>query len=74
MRIKLKDMHDNITYNEQHQVIYKGINLGITRENITDYQFQTGHDPVEMVENLYKQSLPVVRDKKLNQILGINIV
>lgn len=69
MRIKLKDMYDNITYNEQYQVIYKGINLGITRENITDYQFQTGFDPVEMVENLYKQSLPVVRDEKLKQIL-----
>jgi len=62
-------MYDNITYNEQYQVIYKGINLGITRENITDYQFQTGFDPVEMVENLYKQSLPVVRDEKLKQIL-----
>jgi hypothetical protein len=64
MRIKLKEMYDNIIYNEQHQVIYKGINLNITRENITDYQFQTGLDPVEMVENLYKQSLPVVRDKR----------
>ena len=69
MRIKLKEMEDNITFDDQHQVIYKGVNLGITREMITDYQFQTGHDPVEMVENLYKQSLPVVRDKKINQIL-----
>jgi hypothetical protein len=69
MRIKLKEMEDNITYDEKHQVIYKGVNLGITREMILDYQFQTGYDPVEMVENLYKNSLPVIRDKKINQIL-----
>lgn len=69
MRIKLKEMEDNITYNEKHQVIYKGVNLGITRENITDYKFQTGFDPVEWVESLYNSSISVIRDEKINQIL-----
>jgi len=69
MRIKVKEMNDNIIIDDQFNVIYKGVNLGITREMIADYQFQTGHDPVEMVENLYKNSLPVVRGKKINQIL-----
>ncbi len=68
-RISLQEMENNIVFNDQHQVIYKGVNLGITRESITDYQIQTGFDPVEWVDHLYNNSLLVIRDKKISKIL-----
>jgi hypothetical protein len=60
----------DIIFNYKHEVIYKGINLGITRENIQDYQFQTGFDSDELILNLYNNSIPVLRNEKLNQILN----
>lgn len=60
----------DIIFNDKHEVIYKGINLGITRENIQDYQFQTGFDSDELILNLYNNSIPVLRNEKLNQILN----
>lgn len=60
----------NIIFNDKHEVIYKGVNLGITRENIQDYQFQMGLDSDEWILNLYNNSIPVLRNEKLNQILN----
>lgn len=60
----------DIIFNDKHEVIYKGINLYITRENIQDYQFQTGFDSDELILNLYNNSIPVLRNEKLNQILN----
>ena len=60
----------DIIFNDKQEVIYKGVNLGITRENIQDYQFQTGFDSDEWILNLYNKSIPVLRNKKLNQILN----
>jgi hypothetical protein len=60
----------DIIFNDKHEVIYKGVNLGITRENIQDYQFQTGFDSDEWILNLYNNSIPVLRNEKLNQILN----
>ena len=51
------------------EIIYKGVNLGITRDNLQDYKLQIGHDPEELILNLYKNSITVLRDEKLNQIL-----
>ena len=60
----------DIIFNDKHEVIYKGVNLGITIENIQDYQFQTGFDSDEWILNLYNNSIPVLRNEKLNQILN----
>jgi hypothetical protein len=59
----------HIDINSKDEIIYKGVNLGITRGNLQDYKLQTGHDPEELILNLYKNSITVLRDKKLNQIL-----
>lgn len=58
-----------ISLNVKDEIIYKGVNLGITRENLQDYKLQTGHDPEELILNLYKNIISVLRDEKLNQIL-----
>lgn len=50
-------------------IIYKGVTLPITRENIEDYRFQTGMDPDEWILFTYNNSLSVIRDKKLNDLL-----
>ena len=59
----------HIDINSKYEIIYKGVNLGITRENLQDYKLQTGHDPEELILNLYKNNITVLRDEKLNQIL-----
>jgi len=60
----------DIIFNNKHEIIYKGVNLGITRENIQDYQFQTGFDSKDWILNLYNNSTPVIRDRKLNDLLN----
>ena len=55
------------------KVIYKGVDLGITRENIMDYKFQTGLDPEEWIEYLYNESLQVKRDNTLKKILNKDV-
>lgn len=52
-----------------YKVYYKGVDLGITRENLMDYQLQTGLDPKEWIEYLYNESLQVKRDNTLKKIL-----
>ena len=59
----------HIDINSKDEIIYKGVNLGITRDNLQDYKLQIGHDLEEMILNLYKNSITVLRDEKLNQIL-----
>ncbi len=60
----------DIIFNDKHEVIYKGVNLGITRENIQDYQLQTGFDSKDWILNLYNNSTSVIRDRKLNDLLN----
>ncbi len=50
-------------------LVYKGVKLPLTRENIEDYKFQTGMDPIDLIEYTYNSSLSVLRDKKLNELL-----
>ena len=64
---------EDIEFNDRHEVIYKGVNLYINRENITDYQLQTGFDPKEMLEMVYNNSVVVIRDNKIKSILNENI-
>jgi hypothetical protein len=59
----------HIDINSKYEIIYKGVNLWITRETLQDYKLQIGHDTEELILNLYKNSITVLRDEKLNQIL-----
>jgi hypothetical protein len=67
--IKLIDPKD-CKWNHSDYLIYKGVTLTITRENIEDYRFQTGLDPGEFILFTYNNMLSVKRDNKINQILG----
>jgi hypothetical protein len=63
-------LHPNdIEINDNYQIVYKGVTLPITREMMTDYQFQTGMDANELILFTYNNSLSVIRDKKLNDLL-----
>lgn len=55
------------------KVIYKGVDIGITRENIMDYQLQTGLDPKEWIEYLYNELIRVKRDNVLEKILNKDV-
>lgn len=58
----------SIEISEDGRIVYKGVYLDITRENIIDYQFQTGMDPTEWIEHLYNNSVSVKRDETLKKI------
>jgi hypothetical protein len=60
---------EDVSLSDKYEIIYKGVNLGITIENINDYQLQTGLNGKELIIKLYNNSIPVLRDEKLNQIL-----
>jgi predicted small secreted protein len=60
---------NDIEINDDYQIVYKGVILPITRELMTDYQFQTGMDANECILFTYNNSLSVIRDKKLNDLL-----
>lgn len=51
-------------------LVYKGVKLQLTMENLQDYRFQTGNDPSELVISFYENSIPFQREIKLNQILN----
>jgi hypothetical protein len=63
-----KDNYQFLEY-DNGALVYKGVKLHITAENIQDYKFQTGLDPIEWIENTYQNSLSVIRDNKINKIL-----
>lgn len=46
---------DKIEFDNQGRVIFKGILLSITRENIEDYVAQTGMDAMDMVKWAYNK-------------------
>ena len=60
---------NDIEINDDYQIVYKGVTLPITREMMTDYQFQTGMHANECILFTYNNSLSVIRDKKLNDLL-----
>ena len=66
---KLIDPKD-CEWDNNDNIIYKGVTLPITRENIEDYRFQTAMDPDEYILFTYNRMLSVKRDNKINQILG----
>ncbi len=56
-------------YFEGSQLIYKGIKMNITPENIHDYKLWTGNDVMEMLESIYLSNIVEVRDSKIDTIL-----
>ncbi len=61
-------MNDNdISWNGFY-LVYKGVELPLTRENISDYQMQTGMSAKDLIEYTYKNSLVILRDEKLKQL------
>jgi hypothetical protein len=62
-------MNSEYHFSEDGLVVYKGVKLNLTRENVLDYRFQTGMNPIDLVEYQYRNSLQVIRDNKINKIL-----
>jgi len=62
-------MNDEYQFDKDGLVVYKGVKLKLTRENIQDYRSQTGTNPIYLIEYQYRNSLQVIRDNKINKIL-----
>jgi hypothetical protein len=52
-----------------NNVVYKGVKLDLTKDNIQDYRMQTGMDPIDLIKYTYNNSLIVLRNNKINKIL-----
>ena len=59
---------DNISY-DGRKVLYKGIDIGITRETLQDLGFYASIDIEYLFESAYREKLVVIRDKKIYEIL-----
>ena len=55
---------------EDYNIVYKGIKLPLTLENIQDYKYQTGMDPDGLIIMTYENSTQFKRESKINQILN----
>jgi hypothetical protein len=53
------------------RVLYKGVDIGLTREIMNDVYSNQIDVPDEYIENLYNLSIVVKRNKKINNILDI---
>jgi len=54
---------------KDNELIYKGIPTSITREDIFDFQ-NRGMDPMYYIEKMYNESIVIIRDTKIDLILG----
>lgn len=52
------------------KVIYDGIELALSRQNIQDYVLQTGFSSEDLILYHYKSSISKIRDKQLEKILN----
>jgi hypothetical protein len=63
-----------ITFDEQnYKMLYKGIDIGISRELIQDMNTNFGFLPNnldEIFEGLYSKNISVIRDNKIDLILN----
>lgn len=61
---------DEVTY----KLLYKGIDIGLSREFLFDLRFNTATEPSdEMIESLYNSNPIVRRDKRIDDILSNHI-
>lgn len=53
------------------RMLYRGIDIGLTREFIVDFHLNTGLKiDAKFLEDLYNSNIQVIRDKKIDQILS----
>jgi hypothetical protein len=55
---------------EKDNVIYDGIDVGLSRQNLFDYVAQTGFSSEELIIYHYKKSLSKLRDEQIEKILN----
>lgn len=55
-------------FDDKGRIVYKGIKLNITREQIYEVQ-DLGMDPMYYIEKMYNERIDVIRDKKIDLIL-----
>ncbi len=61
---------DYVTYTCTNKILYKGIDLGLTREAIED--LSCGPCDLDcMMEDMYQASVSFIRNKKINDVLDI---
>ena len=70
MNNKFMDKYKDISFTSDGFFIYKGVKLQLTRENIQDYEIQTELSAIEIIEWTYNNSISVIRDKKLEELLS----
>ncbi len=58
----------DIEFDKNNRLIYKGVKMDLTREQIYDLQIN-GIDAIYYVEDMYKKSKVYIRDKKIELIL-----
>lgn len=58
----------DVEFDENNELIYKGVKFGTTREQIFDLQ-NYGIDAMNYIEKMYNERIDVIRDKKIDLIL-----
>ena len=55
-------------------VVCNNIRLNLTRENLSDFEMQTGVHRLELIKHHYLNSVVYQRDEKINEILGEDLL
>jgi hypothetical protein len=50
-------------------VVYKGVKLSLTVEQLSDTRIITGISSEKIVENCYQREIVEIRDKKIDEII-----
>lgn len=62
---------NHITFDDRYNALYKGINIGLSRELIQDLIANTGMAPSDDdIEKIYNSNIMVLREKKIDEILS----
>lgn len=59
----------DVEFDKDNRLIYKGIKFETTKEHIFDLQ-NYGIDAINYIEQIYNERIDVIRDKKIDLILG----
>ncbi len=65
---------DNITFSDSFKLLYKGVDIGVSREFIEDLKANTVMVPDDAIfeefERIYNSKISVIRNKKIDDILS----
>ena len=67
--VKNPERYGVVEFDENNELIYKGVKFGTTKEQIFDLQ-NYGIDAMNYIEKMYNERIDVIRDKKIDLILG----